>query len=133
MYLLVESWSGLREFVQLGPLPPSFRRELRKKGHRFGFSIYASVPAWMTSGLRSTNLQGVLGCLDVRNLFSLVSGWGQSGMPSSFSSCSREVTGMSEQRLLSEFPRATPRHAPLEHPFGTKCVGRAGLSLHCMS
>lgn len=37
---------------------------------------------------------------------------------------SEKLLGL-EDRLLGEVPGATPRSALLEHPFGTKCMGRA--------
>ena len=141
-YVLVEAWSAWGcAWTSLGFLPPLSQEEVGKEGDWFWLPLcnyYCPPPpnTYTDAGKRrggsvlgfccpayAVGREGFQGpcalfeCLDFG--FSI-----HGGVPSLFFSCLRKVTGL---RGLSAgwISSSHPRSGLLEHPFGTKCVGRA--------
>lgn len=138
-YVLVEAWSGLRVYMHFIWVPSSLISGGSREGR--GLVLASTLrappppPQWCRQTQRRECALLLLCCLHsgagsvfrvaeaYLNVWILVSP-SMVGCPHCFPLVSEKSLGW-EDWLLGEFPGATPRSALLEHPFGTKRVGRA--------
>lgn len=123
VYLLVESWFVLKVFVvPLGPFLPHLGKNEGRKGIDLDFRFALLCLSWMTSGHRSTGFRGSLAFGVFRICFPCCRGGAGLGCTPCFPLTSETLLGWESTDCWVTFLE------PLqEHPFGIKCVGRAGL------
>ena len=136
-YVLVEAWSGLRVCMHFIWVPSSLISGGSREGRGLVLASTLHAPRlhWCRQTQRRECALLLLCCVHsgagsvfrvpeaYLNVWILVSP-SMVRCPHCFPLVSEKPLGW-EDWLLSEFPGATPRSALLEHPFGTKCVGRA--------
>lgn len=129
--------AGGSAWTSLGLLPPDLGRKWERKGLGSGFHFAQPCLHWcgedMQEGVRFALLLllcfrpcsgGVLGVpMAFLHAWSLVFSCVVWCLPRFLFASDKSLDW--QDWLLGEFPEATPRSALLEHPFGTKYVGRA--------